>query len=555
MLSKMNRIHFLLLTVIFIFSSASKAQINEVDSLLTVLDNELSKKEAYTKKHQEKISFLKETLLESNSPEAKYIWQSKLFEAYQPFICDSAIRYLEQNLQLGRDLHKPIYYYESGIQLAHLLSSSGMYKEAVDILDTIPKSKLTPELSILLISTYDHVYGELSFYSRSVLLKRKYNHIAQNYKDELFNTLDPTSDLYLSMKETKYRDAGRIDSALIINDKRLATISENSNYALIAFHRSLDYNEKRDTEQRKKFLILAAIHDIRSSIKDNASMTLLANIFYKEGEVNRAYDYIRHSMDDANFYNAKLRNVQVSEIQPIIDKAYHLKNDQQKRDLRFFLIISVILFIFSMATLWIIYLQKRKLMRTHSNVQLINDQLNNLNQDLQEVNNRLKNVNNSLAESNHVKEEYIGLFLSICSTYIDKLEDMRRMVSKEIKNGRVAQLLTFTKSGDFIDNELNEFYNNFDQTFLHLYPNFVEEFNELLKPEERIELKSGEVLNTELRIFALIRLGINDSSKIAGLLRYSVNTIYNYRARIKNKSIVPRDDFEKFVSRINSPTK
>lgn len=552
----MMRLYLLFLIFQFLNLSIFSTNENEVDSLLRVLDKELLKKDDYTKTRQERISYLKETLRESNSPETNYILQTKLFQTYQPFICDSAIRYLEKNLQLGRKFHQPFYYYESGIQLAHLLSSSGMYKEAADILDTIPRNNLTQELTELLISTYDHLYGELAFYSRSALLKQEYNLIAQKYKDQLFKILDPSSDLYLSMQETKYRDVGLIDSALLINDQRLLSVEANhQNYALIAFHRSLDYNEKDNSYLRKKYLILAAICDTRFAIKDNASMILLANIFYNEGKIKRAYTYIRHSMDDANFYNAKLRNVQVSEIQPIIDRAYHIKNDQQKRELRLFLIVSLVLIIFTIVSLWIIYLQKRKLMKAHKNVQYVNDRLNYLNRDLLEVNNRLKNANNNLAESNHVKEEYIGLFLSICSTYIDKLENMRRLISKEIKNGRIPQLLTYAKSNDFIDNELNEFYNIFDHTFLQIYPSFVEEFNELLQSEERITLKSGEILNTELRIFALIRLGINDSSKIAGLLRYSVNTIYNYRARIKNKSIGPRDDFEKLVSNINSYTK
>jgi hypothetical protein len=330
---------------------------------------------------------------------------------------------------------------------------------------------------------------------------------------------------------------------------------DDPGYAVVAFHRSLAYKQQNDPVLRKKYLTLSAIADTRSAIKDNASITLLANILFEEGDLKRAYNYIRYAMDDANFYNAKLRNVQISEIQPIIDRTYHLRNEHQKQQLRMFLGLSVLLFLFSILSLWIIYTQKRKLQKAHGKVQLYNDQLQQLNHDLQDVNYRIKHVNSSLAEANHVKEEYIGLFLSICSTYIDKMEEMRKMVNREITKGRVAELLTYTKSGSFIDNELKEFYNNFDNTFLHLYPNFVKEFNNLLQPQERIELKPGEMLNTELRIFALIRLGIPDSSKIAGLLRYSVNTIYNYRAKIKSKSMVQRDDFEKLIMEINAPTK
>ncbi|MGQ1948476.1 DUF6377 domain-containing protein [Geofilum sp. OHC36d9] len=544
--------------LIFLFFSIaisihSETLNKENHSLLQTLDKELKNRKEYTHERETKIEYLKELLAESSTPEDVFTLQHKLYQEYQAFICDSAIYYLEKNLELTRHLNNDQSYYETAIRLAHLLSSSGMYKEAVDILDSIPQNKLTADLTDQLLSSYDHVYGELAFYSRSNTLKKTYNSIAKQYKEKLFQILDPSSDLYLSMKETRFRDSANIDSALFINNLRLKKLSEDDpGFALVAFHRSLDYNIKNEYEQRKKYLILSAISDTRSAIKDNASLTLLANILFEEGDINRAYNYIRYSMEDANFYNAKLRNVQISEIQPIIDRTYNIRSEYRKRLLRLFLFISVLLFIFSVLSLWIIYKQKRNLLKAHSNVQQINERLKTLNHDLTEVNTRLQYTNSSLAESNHVKEEYIGLFLSICSTYIDKMEGMRKMVSKEITHGRVAELLSFSKSGNFIDNELREFYANFDNTFLHLYPNFVDAFNNLLQPEEQIELKQGELLNTELRIFALIRLGITDSSKIAGLLRYSVNTIYNYRAKIKNKAKISRNDFEKQVQAIDS---
>ena len=183
------------------------------------------------------------------------------------------------------------------------------------------------------------------------------------------------------------------------------------------------------------------------------------------------------------------------------------------------------------------------------------NQLKELNENLNTSNEKLNSLNIELAESNHVKEQYIGNFIGICSNYIDKLDNYRRVVNKQIASHKVAELFEYTKSKSLIDDELKEFYENFDNTFLSIYPNFVEELNALLIEEEHIPLKKGELLNTELRIFALIRLGISDSSKIAGLLRYSVNTIYNYRVKIKNKSIVPREDFENLVMKIGIFTK
>ena len=162
----------------------------------------------------------------------------------------------------------------------------------------------------------------------------------------------------------------------------------------------------------------------------------------------------------------------------------------------------------------------------------------------------LTSTNAELSESNQIKEEYIARFIKLCSTYIDRLDAYRRMVNKKISGGQIAELLKITRSQDALDEELEELYVNFDTAFLHLFPDFVRKFNELLQNDAQIILKKGELLNTELRIFALIRLGIDDSSQIAEFLRYSVNTIYNYRAKVKNKACVSRDDFEKLVEQI-----
>lgn len=194
----------------------------------------------------------------------------------------------------------------------------------------------------------------------------------------------------------------------------------------------------------------------------------------------------------------------------------------------------------------------RSLKQARNDLQGINIQLQRLNNDLKEVNDKLKDLNVELSESNHIKEQYIGNFFRICSKYIDKLDQYRRQVNKNLMLKKYSELLKMTRSREFMDSELKEFYDNFDQTFLHICPNFVEEVNRLIKSEESIVLKKDEVMNTELRIFALIRLGICDSSKIAELLRYSVNTIYNYRVKIKNKAIVPRNEFEDHIKRIGA---
>ncbi|MBA4317420.1 MAG: transcriptional regulator, partial [Flavobacterium sp.] len=199
--------------------------------------------------------------------------------------------------------------------------------------------------------------------------------------------------------------------------------------------------------------------------------------------------------------------------------------------------------------------QLKNLSHARKELQDVNNQLETLNKNLVNANQELIGLYGELSESNHIKEYYIGNFLSICSNYIDKLDIHRKMVKKMIVGKQISELFEKTKSSQLIDDELELFYKNFDSTFLHIYPDFVAQINNLLLPDERIILKKGELLNTELRIFALIRLGISDSATIAKLLRYSVNTIYNYRVKIKNKAAVPRDDFEKLILKIGAFTK
>jgi cell division protein FtsL len=321
-------------------------------------------------------------------------------------------------------------------------------------------------------------------------------------------------------------------------------------YSMITFDRSLSYQLQKNTEQREKYLILSAMSDIRAAVKDNASMAALSTILYHQNKIDRAYEYVKFSFEDAAYFNSRLRYMQISNILPVVTAAYQKKSDKQKAHLRNLLIIISLLSIVLLLSILFIYSQMKKLARARKDLQTVNLKLRDLNGHLSDANAQLNELNSQLSESNHVKEQYIGSFFSICSDYIDKLDGFRRNVNKQIADREVAELFEQTRSKRLIEDEIREFYDNFDHTFLQIYPTFVEEFNALLREDEQITVKKGEMLNTELRIFALIRLGISDSAAIAKLLRYSVNTIYNYRVKVKNRAVVPREDFEDYVMKI-----
>jgi cell division protein FtsL len=255
-------------------------------------------------------------------------------------------------------------------------------------------------------------------------------------------------------------------------------------------------------------------------------------------------------MEDALFCNARLRTFEIAQILPIIDKAYQTETEAHQKQLVISLICISLLSAFLIIAIFFVYRQMKKLSVARKELSLANEKLNTLNHELFATNAQLKNTNQTLLEANLIKEEYIGRYMDQCSVYIDKLDNYRRQLNKTAVAGKIDDLLRTIKSKQFIDDELKEFYNNFDTTFLQLFPTFVKDFTALLVDDEYVQLKSGQLLNTELRIFALRRLGINDGVKMSQFLRCSLSTIYNYSAKIRGKAKDSRDEFEKKVMQI-----
>ena len=488
----------------------------------------------------------------SGNLKEKYKLNTQLFKEYKPFKCDSAIAYLKKNIHIASNLGDKNLEYESKLHLSFLLSSAGMYTEAVDLISSINSKGLSKELLISYYSCLEHIYGELGCYTQDESFSQKYFNISQKYKDSLLCILIPDTEEYLRVKEENLRNRKALDEAMEINDLRLSLIERDTpQYALVTFHRALICSANGDIEGKIYNLCLSTIADIKSAIKDHASLWMLAQMLYQEGDLERAYRYIRVSWNDTQYYNARLRNLQSGEILSIIDESHQMMLKKQNVYLQHCLWLITLLVIMLVVALTYLYYHMKKLAVTRNNLQEVNKQLNELNGKLNELNQHLVLTNTELTESNQIKEEYITRFMKLCSTYINKLDAYRRMVNNKLTKGNIPELLKITRSQDTLNEELEELYANFDKTFLHLFPDFVEKFNDLLVDEERISLKKGDLLNTELRIFALIKLGIEDSSQIAEFLRYSVNTIYNYRAKVKNKAKVSRKNFEDLVRSIH----
>jgi cell division protein FtsL len=522
--------------------------------ILKELDGAIENSEQYVSKREARIEALNDQRERTPADQsALYELNFRFYEVYKPYKCDSAIAYLNRNIAIAQQLQDNERLTETKLLLASLHEQSGLYKEATDLIESIDRKALPERFIMKYYDIYAKIYLSLEEYTQDMRLAERYGLVAQSYRDSLFAVLDKnaTDNESLIAHETFLLNERKHDEAIRINDLRLkAAQPGTAEYALVAYHRSLIEADRGDHEREKYNLALSALSDVYAAIKDHASLWMLAEILYKEGDIDRAYNYIRFSWNDTQIYNARHRNLQTAGIRSLIDQTYQKTIEDNNARLRNFTLLTSLLSFLLAIALFYIYRQMRKLSVARQELQHMNSQLQNLNEELKVINESLQASNADLSESNKIKEKYIGRFINLCSIYIDKLDAYRRMAYKMLQANQVEQLRKITSSVDSLDNELKELYTNFDTAFLQLFPDFVEKFNALLSDKEIITLKKGELLNTELRIYALIRLGIDDSAQIAEFLRYSLNTIYNYRAKARNKAKVSRDDFETLVKQI-----
>lgn len=523
---------------------------DDIDSLLKVLDSSVDNYQVFSNQKEEQLNKLKYLLKYTNNDDQRYKICGQLYDDYKSYKSDSALTYAQKKLQIAEKMNNRWNLTDAKLNLASIMGTSGMYKESMDILETI-NIQDNPDLKAYYFHVYRTVYGFMADYTVSTREKERYNKLVSNFRDSLLVVNPPNSETHIMVKTDQLIANKKSDEAIKILLTYYPTIKNDKHTrAIIAYCISVTYQKQQNRENEKKWLIISAINDIQSATKDYISLRSLAFLLYKEGDIDRAYKYIKRSLEDALFCNARLRTYEISQMLPIIDQAYQHQSQARQRQLIISLISISLLSVFLLIAVLSVYRQMRKLSVARKDLSQANKLLNDLNKELSETNKLLKHSNETLSEANLIKEEYIGRYMDQCSAYIDKLDDYRRLLNKTATAGKIDDLIQTIKSKQFIEDELKEFYTNFDSTFLQLFPTFVEEFSALLVDNEEIQLKSGELLNTELRIFALIRLGISDSVKISHFLRYSLSTIYNYRTKLRNKSAVPRDEFESYVMKI-----
>jgi hypothetical protein len=548
----MNR--FLTLIIVLLFPVLLHAQ-NNFDTLLDELDNTVNNYQSYSNKKENEINKLKGLLKYTSSDLQKYEIYGKLYSEYKSYQSDSALIYARSSFQIAEKLNDVRKLNDARLNLASKMGTLGMYKEATDVLNSI-KINTSPSLKGYYFSINSAVYGYMSDYAASLQEKEKYIVLTKKYRDSSLNFYPPQSRPYIMAKSSRLLDSGKYDQTLHLLLNYFPNIAHNSpDRAVIAYIIAQAYREKKYHHQEKKWLTISAISDLQLAKKEYISLRSFAFLMYESGDIDRAYKYIKRSLEDALFCNARLRTYEISKMMPIINEAYQKQNETNRLQLILFLISASILSVFLLVVLFLLFKQMKKLSNAKQDLSSANIKLSELNKELNAFNEKLNETNYTLTEANFLKEIYIGRYMDQCSDYIGKLDEYRRKLNVMATSGKMNDLISAVKSKQFIENELKEFYTNFDKTFLQLFPNFIGEFANLLVDDAVTQLKEGELLNTELRIFALIRLGIKDSAKISIFLRYSVSTIYNYRSQLKNKAAGPREEFEAKVMRIGTNLK
>jgi len=517
--------------ILVLFGYSTRAS-QKTDSLLAQLKVELSKKNSYDNQKELRIKSLKQKLAATpkSNLNAQYLICERLYEEYKSYQSDSAYVYTQKLIRIAHDTHDVVKQNESNIKLGFLLLSGGMFSEAIDCLKKINANVLSDSVKIDYYSIKSRTYSDLADYNNDKYYAPYDRAQAVKYSDSAIAIAKPNSfdKLYQQGNRAVVLGDIKTPSPYYIDLLAHYKLTEHQR-AMIATGLSAFYNSPSQKETQLDLIIEGAINDIRSSTKETVAIFKLGQQLYLDGNVKDAYIFIQQALDDAQYYGARLRKLKIGAILPIIAAQKILVTENEKNKFLIYLLsIAAIAMLVTLVS-FIVFIQLKRLK--------VKEKI------IEEKNVQLERINDRLIEDTHIKEEYIGYFFNVISGYILKLEKLKRSVERKIAIKKYEDVLLSVNEIN-IKKERETLFYTFDHVFLKIFPNFITTFNSLLKKEDQIWPKDHEVLNTDLRIFALMRLGINDNETIANILEYSVNTIYVYKMRIKAKALVPSDQFD-----------
>lgn len=534
----------------------------EIPQLLATLDSILVQTGELASQKELKIAQLKKKLSNAANFEEEFWINKMLYDESFVFNADSAMKYVDRNIQIATELKKKDWQDEWLINRSFMFAATGLLKEAGEVLEKVDSTSLSDGLKLSYYYQRSYLYSHLGQYmGDQKQVNNKYYNEFENANKHMLALVRPKDPLYwwcvASCNELSPEDS--LFSAL--ENVVLSSHHNTRLDAMNAYGLSNMYKRLGDKEKTMIYLIYSAMADLRVCNRDIASLQELSSLLYDAGDIDRAYAYMNYCLKAALLYPNRVRIINISTELDKIYANYQQRDIRWRNSLQNYLYVVTFFSIILVLALIGLYRQTKKLRKSRTELDSANHSLNQhvvelsqmhkqlalANQELQNLNELLRSANQKLQESNDVKEEYIGYVFSICSNYISKLDEYRKNINRKLKTGQFEEARQLTDNSSLTQNELKYFYANFDAIFLRVYPDFVADLNSLLRPEEQILLKDASELNTEVRIYALVRLGINDSVKIADFLHCSPQTVYNHRLRMRNKAIIPKDKFAEAV--------
>lgn len=539
MTMKRNFLYFFAL--VSVLSGCSSEKDRQIRDTLKELDDVISRQEEIESAKDSYIELIKGRYSEAMSPDEKYTILDELYNEYYNYNIDSAIFYARTKLDIAFDAAEQDLVDDAILDIADRYVMSGMYLAAHDIISEISADRL----DVLLVPRYYHIwhslYTGLEDGCDDPVQKTEYRKLKQQYREQLFSLLGKDDISRLYVMADIYVDEGRADELLdTLNAKFNEDIPIHDKAVLSYIYANISDSYGHDDDATLYFA-KSAIFDLMTPVHEYKSLYELASKLYDAGDIKRAYRYISRSINDAITANALINIQSINRSLPIISRSYHTQMLHNRRQLSVLSGILGIMAVLLIGAVTVTLKEQRKARQAGKRTSEINEELKAINRKMEEYILLLK-------ESNNIKEIYIGRYIDLCSEYIGRMERYRSMLNRTARTEGFEAVRNALKSSEFIDKELNEFYEQFDATFLQLFPDFIKDLNALLQSDKRIELKTRDgIMTTELRIFALIRLGITDSVKIAEFLRRSVSTVYNYRVKMRNAALNSREDFEKQI--------
>ena len=529
-------------------SAGSKTQ-----QLRQKLDNLLEQRKALIDNKNKDINRLKKNLTTSENTLKRLQTYEQLFEEYYVFQFDSAMTYLNKGIELAKETQNTYYYNSNTISKAELLSIGGLYSEAIHEIEQVDTTGLDKAqhfeyyFSLFRIHTYWADFCNDKTYTPTHRLK------AQEYLKKAMPFCDVTAKTYeYYLGEYAVFVLNNPQAARAHYVKAIKQLPQNSRfYAMSCFALSGSYGNEGNTEKQEEFLLLSSIADIENCTMENFALQNLAMYIFEHNkdELDLAQQYIQTALEDAHFYNNRLRIIEISSKLPVIVSSYQQTLNQRNKVQMTAIIAISLLLLFLLSAVFYIVKQTKRLSLQQQELQKNNNQLSELNTQQKELNTQLHDLNALLVDTNRKRERLAKLYIDLCAKYIARLKKQQTLVKRKIKANQITELLSQLSSERLSEEDAATFLSRFDKAFLDLYPDFTEELNSLLLPEGQIQNKSTDELTTEQRIMALIRLGVKESAEIADLLFYSPQTIYNYRSVLKGKAI-NKETFEEEVMKL-----